>query len=201
MRLKLGALMMTLLLVLTACGGGNEAVSQDAKLRQSYAALTSFSGQAQVTADYGDKVYQYDVAVAGDLKSGTLEVKAPESIAGASFSWSDGGGSVAYDGVSLETGGLSPDGLSPTDAMPVILTALTAGKQLAAGKETLAGEETVFLELANPSYPEGTSAVSVWLAGEDGALRRAEISWEGTTVITWNFTAFSFTSEQQETEG
>ena len=40
MRLKLGALMMTLLLGLTACAGGQSASGLDAKFRSYYAALT-----------------------------------------------------------------------------------------------------------------------------------------------------------------
>lgn len=203
MRLKTAALMMTLLLLLSGCGGGNETTSQDARLRRSYAELTSFAGEARVTADYGDKVYQYDVSVSGDLTSGTLEVRSPEAIAGAGFSWSDGGGVMTYEEVSLETGALSPDGLSPADAMPLILNALATGKQLAAGEETIDGEKTLFLELANVNYQEETSTVCVWLAQESGALRRAEITWEGSTVITCSFTEFSYTFDlsNQETEG
>jgi len=200
----MAALMMTLLLLLlSGCGGGNETVSQDARLRQNYAGLTSFTGVARVTADYGDKVYQYDISVSGDLSSGTLEVLSPETIAGTGFSWSDGGGVMTYEEVSLETGTLSPDGLSPADAMPLVLNTLATGKQLAAGEETIDGEKTLFLELANASYQEETSTVCVWLAQESGALRRAEITWEGNTVITYSFTEFSYTFDRsnQETEG
>ena len=55
MRLKLGALMMTLLLGLTACAGGQSASGLDAKFRSYYAALTGFSGRCTVTADYGTR--------------------------------------------------------------------------------------------------------------------------------------------------
>ena len=203
MRLKLGALMMTLLLVLTACGEGNVTSSLDAKFRQQYAGLTGFSARAQVTADYGERVYQYELSLTGDLTQGSLEVLSPENIAGTGFSWSDGGGSVSYEGVTLETGSLSSDGLSPTDAMPMILNTLVTGKQLSAGEQTLEGEETVFLELANPAYPDESSTVLLWLAREDGAMRRAEVTREGTTVVTYDFTEFTYTYEDvnQETEG
>lgn len=203
MRLKLGALMMTLLLALTACGEGSVSSSLDAKLRQQYAGLTGFSARAQVTADYGERVYQYELSLSGDLTQGSLEVISPENIAGTGFSWSDEGGSVSYDGVTLETGSLSSDGLSPTDAMPMILNTLVTGKQLSAGEQSLDGEETVFLELANPAYADESSTVLLWLAREDGAMRRAEVTWEGTTVVTYQFTEFTYTYEDtnQETEG
>lgn len=202
MRAKLAAPMMTLLLLCLLAGcGANESSAPDEQVRENYAALTSFSGRAQVTADYGEKVYQYEVTLAGDLTGGRLEVTAPESIAGTGFNWSDGGGSASFEDVTLETGALSSDGLSPVDAMPLILNALTTGKLTASCEETLEGEEALRLTLANPSYPEGTSAVLVWLSSEDNALRRAEITWEGTTVITYVFTDFTFTTDPQMIEG
>lgn len=194
--------MMTFLLlcVLTGCGA-NESNAPATRALEAYATLTGFSGAAQVTADYGDKVYQYEMEVSGDLDSGSLRVTAPESIAGTGYSWSEGGGSVSYEEITLETGPLSPDGLSPTDAMPLVLTAMTTGRQLSWCEEKLAGEETLRLELANPSYSEGVSSVLVWLSTEDYALRRCEITWEGRTVITCSFTRFSFTTNIQESEG
>ena len=42
-----------------------------------------------------------------------------------------------------------------------------------------------------------------WLAREDGALRRAEVTKDGTTVVTCRFTEFTYTYDDinQETEG
>lgn len=202
MRAKLAAPMMTLLLLVLLAGcGGNGTTAPETRALERYAALTSFSGQAQVTADYGDKVYQYDVTLTGDLASGRLEVTAPKSIAGTGFSWSDGKGSASYGDVTLETGALCPDGLSPVDGMPLILTALTTGKLTSACEETLEGEDTLRLTLANPSYPEGKSEVTVWLSQEDDALRRGEITWEGETVIVYTFTDFTFSTDLQTQEG
>ena len=187
--------MMTLLLLCLLAGCGEQTTAREDKALEQYAALTSFSGQVEVTADYGALVYQYEVALSGGLTAGRLEVKAPENIAGTAFSWSEGGGTVSYDDVSLETGALSPDGLSPADAMPLFLTALTTGKLKNSCEELLNGEETLRLTLANPSYPEGMSEVTVWLSGEDFSLRRGEIAWEGETVVTYSFTQFVFTTE------
>ncbi len=197
---KLGALMIILPLLLSGCGGSGNTNSRTAELRQSYADLTFFSGTAEVTADYGDRVYQYEVAVSGDLTGGTLEVTAPDSIAGASFTWSDGVGCVEYGSVTLETGALSPDGLSPADGVSLLLTALATGRELSCCEERLDGEETCFYELANPSYGETVSTVLVWLSQADGGLRRGEITWEGETVVTYLFPTFNYTCETASTE-
>ena len=187
MRLRLGALMMTLLLGLTACAGGQSASGLDAKYRSYYAALTGFSGRCTVTADYGTKVYEYELALAGDLTQGEAEVTAPENIAGVRFQWADEDGALVYDGVTLETGELSPDGLSPAE-----------GRQLSAGEQKLDGEETVFLELANPKSQDEDNRVLCWLEKSDGALRRAEVLSAGMTVVTLVFSEFTYTFDIQE---
>lgn len=198
MRLRLGALMMTLLLGLTACAGGQSASGLDAKYRSYYATLTGFSGRCTVTADYGTKVYEYELALAGDLTQGEAEVTAPENIAGVRFQWTDEDGALVYDGVTLETGELSPDGLSPADAAPLVLTALAEGRQLSAGEQKLDGEETVFLELANPKSQDEDNRVLCWLEKSDGALRRAEVLSAGMTVVTLVFSEFTYTFDIQE---
>ena len=198
MRLRLGALMMTLLLGLTACAGGQGASGWDAKYRSYYAALTGFSGRCVVMADYGTKVYEYELALSGDLTQGEAEVTAPENIAEIRFRWTDEGGTLVYDGVTLETGELSPDGLSPADAMPVVLTALAEGRQISAGEQKLDGEDVIFLELANPKVLDEENRVLCWLAKSDGALRRAEVLSAGMTVVTLVFSEFTYTYDMQE---
>jgi outer membrane lipoprotein-sorting protein len=47
--------------------------------------------------------------------------------------------------------------------------------------------------LDNPNYTEsGTSWLTVWADAEDFILRRAEIAWEGETVIQMEFEEFSY---------
>lgn len=195
-RARLAAPMMTLLLLCLLTGCGEQTTTRESKALEQYAALTSFSGTAQVTADYGTKVYQYEVQTSGDLTDGRLEVISPENIAGITFCWSEGGGTAQFEDVSLETGSLSPDGLSPVDAMSLFLTTLTTGKLNDSCLEVMGEEEALRLTLANPSYPEGKSEVTLWLSAEDFSLRRGEVAWEGQTVITYQFTDFSFTTEQ-----
>ena len=192
MRQKLAALTISLLL-LTGCGQLQE--EQDTLLRRNYEHLTGFSAEAAVTADYGDWVYQYDVAMSGTLTEGTLTVTAPENIAGTGFFWTAEGGAAEYDGVRLDTGALSGDGLSPVDGMRTALNALACGRQLSCEPDTLAGEAVLVLELSNPDWANEDSTVCAWLAADGGALRRAEVRWQGTTVVTYEFSTFDYTYE------
>lgn len=192
MRQKLAALTISLLL-LTGCGQLQE--EQDALLRRNYERLTGFSAEAAVTADYGDWIYRYDVTIGGTLTEGTLIVTAPENIAGTGFAWTAEGGAAEYDGARLDTGALSADGLSPVDGMRTALNALANGRQLSCEPDALAGEEVLVLELTNPDWANEDSTVCAWLAADGGALRRAEVRWQGTTVVTYEFSTFDYTYE------
>ena len=194
MRQAVAALMMTLLLVLTGCEGQGRP-APEARARQHYAGLTGFSAQGEIRADYGDKVYEFEVSVVGDLTSGTLKVTAPASVAGTSFTWMEGAGAVTYGEITLETGALSPDGLSPVDALPVVLQSLSAGTTVTACRETLEGEEVLFWELAPPNLTAEESTVLVWLDRQDWKLLQWEITSRGTTVVSGTMTQYSDTTE------
>ena len=200
MRLKMAALMITLVLVLSACTGGRQ-TSPEQFVRQHYSGITAYNARGEITADYGDKVYRFAVAISGDLTSGQLEVTAPASVAGTAFRWVDGRGVVSYGDVTLETGGLSPDGLSPVDAMPVVLNALVGGTLVTAGEEQLEGEKVIFLELTPVGFSPEQSTVLVWVEAESCALRRWEITWEGTTVVSCQIAEYSDTTQVDTMEG
>ena len=56
-----------MILLLSACTGGaegNEAEELALQIRGEYLAMSSCAGQAAITADYGQRVYQYELAVA-----------------------------------------------------------------------------------------------------------------------------------------
>lgn len=51
------------------------------------------------------------------------------------------------------------------------------------------------LEFTNPDWTDEDSTVCAWLAVDGGALRRAEVRWQGTTVVTYEFSTFDYTYE------
>lgn len=191
-------MMILLLFVLTGC---KAAESPHERYRRDYRDLTAYSGEAEVTADYGDKVYQYQITLSGDDRGGEVQVTQPESIAGTGCRWKKGNCTATYEDITIATGHISGDGLSPADAMPVLLEALGSGREIAAEEQKLDGKEVLFLELANPNHPEEVSRVQVWLDKANGALCRGEILWQDRTVITVDFDTFSYTAKQSEIEG
>lgn len=198
MRLEKGVLMtLSLVLLLSGCGFGEAKPDQEAlKLRETYQNLASFQAQAEVTADYGDRAYQYTVQCSGNAEAGSLTVIAPESIAGAGTAWSEGETALDYEGIRLETGQLSPDGLSPADALPAILSACASGAVTESGW-TEGEQRSLYLLLQNSDVRE--SQIAVWADPETWALRQAEIRWEEQRVISFMFT--DFTLETAEPSG
>ena len=199
---RLAALSLLLALTLTGCAlRGQDTRAEE--LKKHYVNLTSYRAEVDFLADYGTYVYQYEAALTGTADGGSLCITRPEHIAGITCTWSGGEGGVQYGDISLETGSLSPDGLSPADAIPVFLDALARGVLRSAGDESLDGEEVLRLELTNPSLPEGEETVTVWLARAGGELRRGEITWQGETVIRCDFRDFQYTysDTEPETEG
>jgi outer membrane lipoprotein-sorting protein len=184
-------MILTLALLLTGCAGRQGSDKGAQQLRSHYQDMPAIQAQAEVSADYGDRAYQYTVTVQGSEEEGSLTVTAPESIAGTGTAWKDGQTVLDYDGISLETGQLSPDGLSPADAMPVILAACRSGAVAESGwTDWGEGERCLYLLTQNPKSPEKDSTVALWVDPDTGRLLYAEILWQGKRVISFTFTDF-----------
>lgn len=187
-------------LLLTGCAGkGESATGQIQAIQMAYGRLEHFTAQAEVTADYGQRVYGYSVTIEGDRNSGTMTVTEPESIAGTVLTWSDGETELEYDGAVLDTGALSGSGLSPADAMPAVLTACWNGAVVDYCSDTLEEQEVLYATL-DAGNQDGCQ-VACWFQPDSYALVRAEVSQDGQVVITLHCTEFSFqTTEETETE-
>ncbi|MCD8190527.1 MAG: hypothetical protein LUD78_09970 [Clostridiales bacterium] len=188
--------MVLLLLCLPLGGCGGAAKPEDAvrEMRSLYQNAESVSGVADITADYGERVYTYTAAVEGSVSAGTLTVQAPENIAGTVLQWAEDATSLSYEETTLETGALSDSGLSPADAMPTILAACRAGVLAECAWEEDGG--VLYAELENPEDESVT--VSCWFDAESYVLQRSELAEEGTTVLTLVFSDFGITLAANE---
>ncbi len=144
MRKRFCALTMTLVLALTACGGkgiGNEAEEALARIRGGYLEMTVCSGHADLTADYGQRVYTYGMDFTWQREGETLlTLTAPEVIAGTTAHIAAGETALEYDGVMLETGPLNEAGLTPVDAVPALLSYAREGFAAECALEETEGE-------------------------------------------------------------
>ena len=172
MRKGLLCVLMMGLLFLPACSGAGS-VSPEEELaltiRGEYLAMTKCTAQLSVTADYGQRVYEFELDAAVNGEETVLTVTAPELIAGVTARTAGKEGALEYDGVILETGALSRGGLSPMSAFPALLlvlnslryTALTVA-DLTAVLENVLPEALMdsVQELISSTYRSASSAVA-----------------------------------------
>lgn len=176
-----------LCLLTTLCSCGRQTPEQRlSEVRSYYKEMKSLTAQAELTADYGERVYSYQVQIDGNAEAGKMTVLEPENITGTVLEWADGETELEYDGVSLETGPLTAGGLSPADCIPAILNACQEGELLSLSEEK---DGTLTAELKNPL--DGSVTVTCVLDAESLALRQAELSENGRRVMTAVLTEFS----------
>lgn len=189
-RRKIGAQMMILALVLLAgcgrdSGAGRGAEELALEIRTEYIGMTALSAGLEVTADYGERVYTYGMALAWDQTEGTtLTLTAPEEVAGVTLRVQDGETALEYDGVRLETGPLSEEGASPVDAVPALLGQVREGFIAECCTEQLGEQETLRVCYRAPDAQPGTGTeTTVWFDAASHALLRGEVAVDGFTVL------------------
>lgn len=183
-----------MLLLLTGCGGGQEnengAEAQAVAIRGEYIAMTSYSLQAQVNADYGQRVYDFTLSVTWDGEETTVAIREPEMLAGVTARITGDEGTLEYEDLSLETGFLDEDGLSPVSALPALIE---AARSQYIDRCTLT-DGMLEVHCADPEQKPGTGReVTLWFDSQTHALTAGEISQDGRRVIACEVTEFSKT--------
>ncbi|MBR5533391.1 MAG: hypothetical protein IKU62_00895 [Ruminiclostridium sp.] len=156
-----------------------------------------------LTADYGQRVYEYTVDFSETEQDGlTMVITAPENVAGITARIADGQTALDYEGLQLETGPLNSDGLSPMDALPAFLAAMESGYMAETGSEMLG--ETVVLRICcrDPELDPGQGLETVlWFDKAQKTLLLGEIRSEGITVIRSEFSAFILQQQPTNEKG
>ena len=188
-------LMITVLLC--ACGAKNSKDPMELALavRGEYLAARGCTARAEITADYGQRIYRYTVDIVVQENETTLTVIAPQEVAGITARLRGANSALVYEDCVLETGPLSPDGLTPLSAAAALLDAARSGFIDSCGIQTQEGRELLYLLCRDPSAPPGCGRqIALWMDQQDHSLLRGEISWDGRQVISCSFTQFSLTS-------
>ena len=188
-KLLLCALMMTLL---TGCGNAvvSEAEELALTIRGEYLAMDSCALRASVTADYGQRVYQYELAAAVNGEETVLTLSAPETVAGLTARIAGTDSRLEFDGVSVETGPLADSGLTPVSALPALLEAARSGYSVTCALE----EDGALLRVdcGDPASSPGSGTETVlWFDAASHALVRGEVSVDGFRVVLCEFLEFT----------
>ena len=180
-------LMMTLLL--TGCGeaGVSEGEELALTIRGEYLAMENCAAHAAITADYGQRVYQYEMEVSVSEEDTVLTLSAPETVAGLTARITGEDSFLEFDGTAVET---DSSGLTPVSALPALLEAARSGYITACALE----EEGALLRVdcGDPTGSPGQGTeTALWFDAAAHTLVRGEISVDGFRAILCEFSNFT----------
>lgn len=199
-------LMMTLLLSACADGGGELTAEELAcQIRTEYSAASVCTGSAVVTADYGLRVYDFTLDFVWRREGETtLTVTDPEALAGLTAVVGKGESRLEFQGVSLGTGDLTGEGLTPLEYLPAVMDYIVDGYMAECVYETVGERETLHILFRDPDHkPQEGLECSLWFDKTTHMLLRAELSQNGCSVLHSGFVSFALgedTNEMAENE-
>lgn len=183
--------MITMCLLLTACGGAGEESAED--IRAPYQEMAGCTMEAVVTCD--QEGLEWEATLGCTYLPGgesTVEVLEPESIAGVKAVLSDTDWYLEYEGESLNMGTLGSETVSPAACLPRLMNALREGWLLEENEEDWNGTPCLRLCVDQTGVQGGKIVSTLWLRQEDGTPVRGEIAVDGEIILTAEFTSFSF---------
>ncbi len=187
---KLLPLMMSLCLLAGCAGGGTGSQGEElaSQIRSEFSAMTACQGQARLTADYGQRVFECLLDVRYDSVSGCdLTLLEPELAAGVRAHLDPQGSVLAYDDFSLETGPVTDDGLSPVGALPALYRQVTQGYLASWTLE----DGVLSLSYRDPDAQPGQGLeAQARFDAQTRAPLSGELYWDGVRVVAVRMEAF-----------
>lgn len=183
--------MMILCLLLSGCGAGQET---EKALRQPYQDMSGCVAEADITCGVGAEdaltfTVRCDYVPEGEC---TVEVLAPETIAGIKAVVDGENLSVVYEELCLNMGTLSREQVSPAACVPYLMNALRDGWLLEENEENWGEVPCVRLCLDETGAQGGKIVSALWLRQEDGVPIHGEIAVDDEIILSAEFTSFQF---------
>lgn len=174
-----------LLLMLPGCSRTQARIDRCMELRARLL-RSACSFTAEITADYGDKVYTFTLGCTGDSQGNlTFEVLAPESISGITGTVTGEGGFLTFDDTALQFDLMADGTVTPVSAPWIFV------KTLRGGYLTAAGEDGELLRVTiDDSYEDDALQLDIWLDSENVPVQ-AEILYDGRRILSLILRDFS----------
>ena len=193
---KLLSCVLMMALLLSGCKGGGEGTPETAALalRDTYKDLAGWTSTVDITAEVGDKVFDFTLDASWQKEGETvLVITAPELIAGITARIVDGETVLEYDGAGLSLGLLDERGLTAVSVVPWVMDQIGKGYM---ARCVWAGENKELLQITfRDPEAEANKGTEYRLTfdRETFALNRAEISVDGASALTAVFHNFTMT--------
>ncbi len=182
-----------LILLLTACGGGDRDDTA-LQLQQQYAAVESATMEAEIVCHYDDEVREYKLLCAYTPEKSTVTVLSPENLAGISAQVENGTLTLSYDDISLDAGTYSAAAVSPVVALPKLMEAAAWGYPGEQSEETIG--DRVCIRLGCDLSDEPGTMYTTWFDRETLLPLRSEITVDGTLLFEVTWSRFEVTGER-----
>lgn len=182
----LGALALCLL---CGCSAVKDPESLAASVQEGYAASTRIQTEAVVQTDTSEEHMEYQLKVDyenAEMPQATIELLAPESIAGITAAYSGEENTLSYDDTVLQTMLPERKGLTPVDAVPAVFNSVITQQPSSVWTEA---DDLLVLEYREDTE-ECTVVREVYLSQTDGSMREARIFCNGTQIISCSFQNF-----------
>ena len=175
------------IVMLSGCENKDSGLNRVIGLREKLLASSECSFDAVITADYGDKVYTFNMACQtndqGDL---TFTVTDPQTISGITGTVTQQGGHLTFDDQALAFQMLADGQVTPVSAPWLLIRTLRSGYISACGAD---GDN---LRIAmDDSYREDALHLDIWINSHDIPVR-GEILWKGQRVVSLEVRNFSY---------
>lgn len=177
--MKKAGLLLFLVVFLTGCSGESKEIERGMALRARLLQASSCTFDAEITADYGDKIHTFSMACQTDEKGKlTFCVTAPETISGITGKLDEEGGKLTFDDVALHFDLLAEGLLSPVSAPWIFMKTLRSGYLTSAGME----EGQLRLSI-DDSFEEDALHLDIWLDEQDIPVD-ADILYDGRRILS-----------------
>ncbi|MBE6982712.1 MAG: hypothetical protein E7435_00275 [Ruminococcaceae bacterium] len=165
--------------LLCGCQEGDIQMDMALNFRQKLLAGNGCSFVAEITADYGDMIYQFSMCCQGDRQGNLVfSVTEPESISGITGTITETGGHLTFDGTALSFATIADGQVTPVTAPWLFLKTLRSGYIVSYASV----EDSTYLQI-DDSYHDKALHLDIWLDGENVPVR-GEILWEGRRILS-----------------
>lgn len=177
--MKKRAVIVFLCLLLGGCSGRSSEIETGMELRSKLLQASECSFDAEITADYGDKIHTFAMHCRMDPKGDVrFRIAQPDTISGISGTLSGHGGELTFEDTALHFELLAEEQLSPISAPWILM------RTLRSGYITSACEENGCVRLSiDDSYEEDPLRLDIWL-NQQQVPEHAEILYDGRRILS-----------------
>lgn len=175
-------LAMLFCLLLTGCGSG-KSEKQFEEFSANVRQQSSLRFTAEMRAEYDDHTAKFTLAYEGNGDKCSVTVIEPEIVSGITMRFEDGKMALDCNSISIDTGFLDENGLTPINALPLIVKAMGSGHLDSCSRED---SMTVW-----HIVPSDDITVALWVDSSTMTPARAELVSGGRVRIFCDFTQWN----------